>query len=82
MPKKKKKWQRATWLPRKREKKKKGGNITGNVVAQKEKKKKWGNVATYGREKKEKKCNLNWGYLCKVHLSALFSPHFSPKLGE
>ena len=40
-----------------------------------------GNVASQGREKKEKKYNLNLGYLCKVHLSALFSPHFPSKLG-
>ena len=40
-----------------------------------------GNVAAQGREKKEKKYNLNLGYLCKVHFSALFSPHFSSKLG-
>ena len=42
--------------------------------------KKRGNVATQGREKK-KKCNLNWGYLYKVHLSTFFVPHFPPKLG-
>ena len=61
----------------------KKGNVTGNVVAPK----KFGgggeggNVAAQGREKKEKKYNLNLGYLCKVHFSALFSPHFSSKLG-
>ena len=46
-------------------KKKEKKVTTGNMIAQ----------------EKEKKCNLNWGYLCKVHLSALFPPHFPPKLG-
>ena len=69
--KKKKKWQLATWLPKKKNKAKKTGNVTGCL----------GEKKNQGREKKEKKCNLNWGYLCKVHLSALFPLHFPPKLG-
>ena len=53
MPKKKKRWQLAMWLP-----KKKRGNVTGNVVAQKKK----GNVTAQGKEKK------NWrkhGHFCQ-----------------
>lgn len=52
---------------------------TGNVIAKK--KKKCQRCYPGKREERKKKCNLNWGYLCKVHLLALFSPHFSPKLG-
>ena len=60
MPKKKKKsdnWQRDCPEKEKNIKrtKKKRGNVTGNVVAQKEK----GNITAEGREKKEKKMQLN-----------------------
>ena len=41
---------------KKKKKAKKSGNITGNIVAQKMG---GGDVAAQGREKKEKKCNLN-----------------------
>ena len=81
MPKKKKSdnWQRDCLEKEKNIKRsqKKRGNVIGNVVAQKKK----GNITAEGREKKEKKFNLNWGYLYKVHLAALFHSHFPPKLG-
>ena len=50
-------------------------------VAQKEKGKKRAMLLPKEERRKKKKCNLNWGYLCKMHLSALFPPHFPPKLG-
>ena len=82
MPKKKKMWQLATWLPRKRKRKaKKRGNVNGNIVAQKEKGKKRAMLLPKEERRKKKKFNLNLGYLCKMHLSALFPPHFPPKLG-
>ena len=56
-------------------------------MPKKKEKKKWQQATWFPKKKKrkreerKKKCNLNWGYLCKVHLLALFPSHFPPKLG-
>ena len=47
----------------------------------KRKRKKRATLLPREERKKKKKCNLNSGYLCKVHLLVLFSLYFPPKLG-
>ena len=76
--KEKKKWQLAMWLLRK---KKKGATLLATLLPKKKKKKSGGQRFCLGNREERKKCNLNWGYLYKVHLLALFPPRFPPKLG-
>lgn len=65
---------------KKKKKQKKGATLLATMWPKNKKKnKKKGNVAAEGRQREK---DLNWGFLYKVHLSALFSLHFPLKLGE
>ena len=73
MPKKKKKWQLATWLPRKRKKEaKKRGNVTGNVVSKKKKRKKGNIIAEREREQLEENIGIFVNQE-KIHSQSVFS---------
>ena len=63
---------------KKRKEKKRGATLLATLLPRK-RKKEVGQRCYLRKREERKKRNLNWGYLCKVHLSTLFSPHFPPK---